>query len=458
MTPSTRLSWSTLANAADGAIVEVEGWMAPVEFDAAHSYFFLVPEMSCCLGCVPRDPGQAIEVFAERQIPIAAGPVRLRGRWRVLRDDPNGWLWQLREARVLEASQPWLSRRSVLGGALALPFVAAPAAAQTDERAQAVQKILSETPGIDIHSHAGGILRAGLSFSDVITQMKQGGMGAICLAMVADSPVTRVQSDGRIQAMRNPEDGELYRWSGPAFMRVLTLAKEQGLAIVDSAQALRAASAGRPSLVISAEGADFLEGRVERIDEAFRRYGLRHLQLTHYRPNELGDIQTEAPVHNGLTDFGAQAIRRCNQLGIVVDVAHGTFDLVKRAAEVTSKPLVISHTSLAGRPGPRSRQINVDHARIIAQTGGVIGVWPPASIYSTMDALAAGMARLAEAVGVDHVGIGTDQRGLTGPSVFESYRQLPELAQALLARGFNAGEVGKIVGGNYVRVFAQTLG
>ena len=458
MTSSTRLSWGKLAQAEDGALVEVEGWMAPIELDAAHSYFFLVPEMSCCLGCVPRDPSQAIEVFAERPVPIAAGPVRLRGRWRALSDDPNGWLWQLREARVLASSQPSLSRRSVLGGALALPFAAAPAAAQTDERTEAAKAILAETPGIDIHSHAGGILRTGLAFSDVASQMKQGGMAAICLAMVADSPVTRILSDGRIQAQRNPEEGELYRWSGPAFGRVLALAKEQGLAVIDSSAALRAASAERPSIVVSAEGADFLEGRIDRVDEALRKYGMRHLQLTHYRPNELGDIQTEDPVHIGLTEFGAEVIRRCNALGIVVDVAHGTFDLVKRAAEVTSKPLVISHTSMTGRPGPRSRQISADHARLIAQTGGVIGVWPPGAIYSTMEALAAGMARLADAVGVDHVGIGSDQRGLTGPSTFNRYTQLPDLVRALLAHGFTAAEIGKIVGGNYSRVFVATLG
>ena len=45
---------------------------------------------------------------------------------------------------------------------------------------------------------------------------------------------------------------------------------------------------------------------------------------THYRVNELGDIQTEAPVHGGLTDAGAEVIRRCNRRGLVVDVAHGT--------------------------------------------------------------------------------------------------------------------------------------
>ena len=68
----------------------------------------------------------------------------------------------------------------------------------------------------------------------------------------------------------------------------------------------------------SAEGADFLEGRLERLEEAHRLHHLRHLQLTHYRVNELGDIQTTLPVHGGLTAFGAEIIRACNRLGIVV--------------------------------------------------------------------------------------------------------------------------------------------
>jgi membrane dipeptidase len=185
---------------------------------------------------------------------------------------------------------------------------------------------------------------------------------------------------------------------------------------------------------------------------------MRHLQLVHYRPNELGDIQTEAPVHNGLTDFGVEVIRACNRLGVVVDLAHAPFELVKRAAEATSRPMILSHTSLTGAPGPRSRQISADHARTVAQTGGVIGVWPPASIFPTIDAMAAGMARLADVVGTDHVGLGSDMRGLTGPSVLPSYRAFPLLAQALLARGFSAEDAGKILGGNYGRVFAANIG
>ena len=163
-------------------------------------------------------------------------------------------------------------------------------------------------------------------------------------------------------------------------------------------------------------------------------------------------------MHGGLTPTGAEVVRRCNRLGIVVDVAHGTYDLVRQAAAVTDKPLVLSHTSLSAAPGPRSRLISPDHARAIAGTGGVIGLWPPASIFPDLDAMAAGIARMADVVGVEHVGLGSDMNGLVGPSTFDSYRDLPRLADALSRRGFGPDDVRRILGGNYARVFRASLG
>ena len=221
---------------------------------------------------------------------------------------------------------------------------------------------------------------------------------------------------------------------------------------------MRSAPATGPSIIVTAEGADFLEGRIERVDEMRISCGMRHLQLVHYRPNELGDIETEDPVQGGLTDFGAAVVRACNRLGIAVDVAHGTYDLVKRAATVTTRPLILSHTSLSPAPAPHSRQISPDHARAVAQTGGVIGIWPPASIFATLDDMVDGFSRMVEVVGVDHVGLGTDMRGLTGPSVLDNYRDLPLLTEKLLDRGFAPVDIGKILGGNYARVFAATVG
>src|SRR5262245_52616650 len=107
---------------------------------------------------------------------------------------------------------------------------------------------------------------------------------------------------------------------------------------------------------MTSEGADFLEGALTRLDDAYHRHGLRQLQLTHYRVNELGDIQTEAPVHDGLTVFGADVIRACNRLGIVVDLAHAPLALVKRAVEVAARPVILSHTSLTPQPGAAIRR------------------------------------------------------------------------------------------------------
>src|SRR5207253_4098237 len=80
---------------------------------------------------------------------------------------------------------------------------------------------------------------------------------------------------------------------------------------------------GQPAIVADVEGLDFLDGKVERLEEAHQR-GIRHLQLVHYTPNDIGDFQTGAITHQGLTSFGAEAIRACHRLGFVCDVAHAT--------------------------------------------------------------------------------------------------------------------------------------
>ncbi|HEX2885817.1 MAG TPA: membrane dipeptidase [Vineibacter terrae] len=475
---ATMLDWSQLADGTpdcpQGAIVEIAGWAAPVAEGAQHDYFLLTPEPVCCWSCLPSDPGRCIEVLAAEALSLPSRPVRLRGRWHRLADgDPGGWRWQLREARIAAVlPRPGdgfgLGRRLMLAAPpLLYPvFAAAQGAlpgATPGQRAEDARRLIARTITVDLHSHAGRILGAERvashsPFTAVADPMREGGMALVCLAMVADTPVTRILPERRIVPSRAPEPGELYAWGQRAFARVVDLVRSQKLAVVSSAATLAAARQHGPAVVIAAEGADFLEVRVERLHEAQASWQLRHLQLTHYRVNELGDIQTEAPQHGGLTDFGAEVVRACNRLGIVVDVAHGTFDLVKRAASVTTRPLVLSHTSLSARPAPRSRLISPDHARLVARTGGVIGIWPPTTIFADMAAYVAGMARMVDVVGIDHVGIGSDMLGLLSPAVFDSYRQLPDLAAALLAGGFKAEDAAKILGGNYVRVLTATAG
>src|SRR5262252_4734362 len=135
----------------------------------------------------------------------------------------------------------------------------------------------------------------------------------------------------------------------------------------------RARAAGRPAAVLAVEGGDFLEGRLDRVQQAYER-GIRSIQLVHYRVNELGDIQTQPPRHGGVTPFGRDVVREMNRLGMLVDVAHATFDVARAAVDSASKPLVLSHT-VVDVPG-LARAVSREHARMVAQTGGVVGVFP----------------------------------------------------------------------------------
>ena len=472
-----RLTWTDIATAqADAArdqMVELAGFPSAPDAVGRAGYFLLLAEAACCAGHVPRHPSAAVEVFATAPLPMRAGRLRLRGSWRVQADGVDHWRYQLHDAQAIDPpgwsglTRPgWsgLTRRGALtaGPLLCLATAACAAEPAADAaRTAAARRVIRSANPVDIHSHAGGIantarLRSGIGFSPIRAPMRAGGMAVVCLAMVSDSPTHHVEG-GRIRPYRDPAPGELRDHATMAFDRILDVVRREQLRIVATAADCKAASADAPAAIIAAEGADFLEGRIDRLEDAYRRWTLRHLQLTHYRVNELGDIQTEPPAHGGLTDFGAVVIQRCNQLGIVVDVAHGTIDLVRRAAAVTRKPLVLSHTSFAARPGPFSRQISAEHAKLIAATGGVIGVWPPASIYPNLAAVAAGIMRMVDAAGIDHVGIGTDLRGLVGGTVFPDYDTLPALTEALLQGGLTETETGKVLGGNYARVFAANL-
>ncbi len=359
-----------------------------------------------------------------------------------------------------------VSRRTLLAGAAgaALAGCAAPPAVPSTDPADAWWT--ADGPTIDMHSHAGRVSLghdpvrgAARPFVAVADAMRAGGLHALCLAIVADGSATRVAADGRrIEPYRTPAPGELYALSTQAFARAAALVAQERLRVATDAAGLRAATREGPTVIVASEGADFLEGDLDRIDEAWSLHRLRHLQLTHYRPNELGDIQTEAPVAGGLTDFGAAVVRRCNRRGLVVDVAHGPLALVRRAAEVSEKPLVLSHTSLARLPGPRSRQITVEHARAVAGTGGVVGVWPSAGVFRSLAQMADGVKRLVDAIGIDHVGLGSDMLGFISPPVFDSYRQLPDFAGLLVAAGLSRAEARKVLGGNYLRVFEASVG
>ncbi|NMJ40406.1 peptidase M19 [Roseomonas sp. JC162] len=454
------ISWTALQRGeepADGARAALEGEAFPPDAATTDGGLLLVPEAACCLGCRP-DPDTTVEVTLSMPWRPRPGRLRVEGVWR--RVAGEGWRGRFEAARVLPLPSPvfGMGRRALL----AAPLVCAAPRVARAQGSGAAQALVAAARPADLHSHAGRVILARRAvqrpFQPVAAPMREGGMTLIALAMVADTPTTQVV-ENRIEAFREPDPGELWQHGLAAFARLQALVAGEGLVVVtDRAGLARSRQAGAPpAVVVAAEGADMLEGRIERVEVLFREQRLRHLQLVHYRVNELGDIQTAAPVHGGLTGFGAEVVRACNRLGILVDVAHGTEPLVRRAAEVTTKPLVLSHTAIARRPSLRSRWVTADHARLVAATGGVVGVWPIVDRPPSVRAYAESIARMVDAIGIDHVGVGSDMRGLLSPASFEEYRLTPDLAEALLAVGFDPASAAKVLGGNYARVLGAVL-
>ncbi len=308
-----------------------------------------------------------------------------------------------------------LSRRAFLGGAAAMAVAgcAGVKGRKLEDLDPRVPGVLAGAISVDMHTHSAGAGFSRVAKYDLADHMRRGRMSAVCLCHSADGPVIRrPPTGGRIRQYRDPAPGELYEFTRQRLTFMDSLLGPAGLTRVLTPADLDAAkAAGRPALIVTIEGCHFMDGRLERVEEVYRR-GVRQLQVVHYMPSELGDQQTEEAKWGGLSPLGVDTIRECNRLGIVVDVAHGTFKLVEQAARVSAVPFILSHTSLTTAPlQPYTRLISADHAKLMAQAGGVIGVWPAA--YQFVDARdwVSGIARLVDVAGVDHVGLGTDMEG-----------------------------------------------
>ena len=359
-------------------------------------------------------------------------------------------LLALADARSEDAR---LSRRGFLA-ASAAPLLAA-ACATAPAPSGPTRDLLDATLSFDLHSHPG--LFKSMS-NDTLAGHRQsaelGRVKLIALTATSDAPVIAPNRAGALHAIREPKPGELYAsmyrqidalvaWSGGASMPIVSSVTDAG-------------TPGPPVRgILAVEGCDFLEGRIDRVQEAFDR-GIRSLQLVHYRVNELGDIQTEPAVHGGLTAFGKEAVREMKRLGIVIDVAHARFEVVSGVVDTTTQPIVLSHSNIMDSSG-WVRFISPEHARLVAGTGGVIGAMP--IIFGRRSDDITGyvhhVSRLVDAAGIDHVGIGTDMDGIGPSAIFTSYARWPSLAAALIDHGYHPEEVAKILGGNAQRVFRR---
>jgi membrane dipeptidase len=316
----------------------------------------------------------------------------------------------------------------------------------------------------DLHCHPGAFLSKGTkaypgdaAVLKTVTEMNAGRLSGGFFGLVADAPLIELGPAGVItKGTFGPGDG----WR--EYQRQMAILKEM-LKTLPATLATKAADLDRGftdkkvAAFISCEGGDFLGGDPSLLDQAYAD-GVRSVQIVHYVPNELGDLQTSAPVHNGLSAAGKAVVKKMNSLGMVIDVAHASYKTVQDVVELTTAPIILSHSILKmenTRP-LSARAITPEHAKLVAKTGGVIGAWP-SGFNTSFDEYVDNTLLLVKTVGVDHVGLGTDMDGNFKP-VLSSYTQLPQWAAAMEAKGLSREEVGKVMGGNVRRVLGKVIG
>ena len=325
----------------------------------------------------------------------------------------------------------------------------------------------SRGPWIDVHAHPGRCFLAGLGDDDPLARLLGGdgsatalhasqaaGLAGVSFATVADLAVLAPTPEGGLHAGRPFRPGEARADHQRQLDGLCRLADVEGVAIARTAGDLVGAhDAGQTAVLITCEGGDFLEGEGERLADAHSA-GMSSLTLVHYRVNEIGDIQTEPPVHGGLTPFGREVVTECNRLGVVVDCAHATMETTLGVLEVSEAPVMISHSHLDHLDRHHPRLLSGDHARAVAATGGLVGAWPSGVTSTTFADFVDEIVRLVDLIGVDHVAIGTDLDA-NYKAVVTEHGQFVAIAEQLADRGLGPADVDGILGGNVVELFRR---
>ena len=288
--------------------------------------------------------------------------------------------------------------------------------------------------------------------------LRRAGVDAVVAKAVGDPIVTRWYVG------RNPWDAVEAQ-----LVQIERQAGDAGALVVQSVEGLTQARArGVPAVVLGVEGADAVGRDVDRID-AWHERGVRVIVLVHLRDNVLGTTclpwQRYAgplPVRHhaspGLSPIGARIVKRMNQLGVLVDVAHADRATLLDVVDVATAPVVSSHTG-ARALQDFPRYLADDELRAIASTGGVVGLWPYRArrfgVRSISD-LVTHARHIAETVGAEHLAVGTDMNGVPGVMAgFANETDLPKLTAALLDGGFDNREVEGILGANALGVLGR---
>jgi len=380
-----------------------------------------------------------------------------------------------------------LSASLLLSFAIASPLAMARAPFVVDTHIDAPEQLMQHWVDLGTNTadrqfdgpkaHAGGL---GVAFMSIYTSPAQDGDGTAW--QVANQMIDSVEA----LAQRHPDQFAL---------------------LVSPRDAERQVADGRVLLPLGMENAAPLGDKLGNVRFFFDR-GVRYITLAHSANNRLADSSYALEKKwNGLSPFGREVVREMNRLGIMVDVSHLGDASAREAIALSTVPVIASHSAFRHFTPDFERNISDELARAIAAKGGVVQVpfgtafIDPASAADTQaffrasddfdrrdaELRAQGKPGLDRArfdadwdaahpprkstlaqvldeidygvklVGVDHVGIGSDFDGVDGhlPDELQTTADYPRLAAGLRARGYSDADIGKILGGNLLRTWAE---
>src|SRR5688572_17267002 len=340
--------------------------------------------------------------------------------------------------------------------------LAHPVAAQVNREAR-LAAIHSRFVFADIHAHPSAFHRANVERieSAEIARYKRGLMDLVVANVSSDAAYQGgvTNRDGtRVPRLSNNEvhptrPGEPFAFTVDRFERILKTIESGDAVLASSPEAVLAAKRdGKLAILPALEGADGLEGNLENLRTLHRR-GLRLLQIMHFLDNNLGSNQIPPYEDRGLTDLGKDMVREANRLGIIVDLAHANTRTIMDALAVSTQPIIFSHTG-AKALYQGDRYLTDDEIRAIAAKGGVIGIWPTAA-FRDIPGMVRHIDHVKKLAGIDHIAIASDLRGMSYLDAFGEEANFRAIAEGLIDAGYSDDEIGKVMGGNFFRLWQQ---
>lgn len=324
-----------------------------------------------------------------------------------------------------------------------------------------------------------------------LARMKEGGLTAEFFSVYVDRSYAVKGGSAR----RALDQIDLVYRAAERYPEKLTMA-------TSVADIRRAKKQGRIAALMGIEGGHAIENSLMVLRD-FYRLGVRYMTLTHNNTNDWADACCDPARHNGLSDYGRDVVREMNRLGMLVDVSHVSDKTMSDVLDISSAPVIASHSS-ARALNSHLRNVPDELLRRIARNGGVVMVnfYPVFIDQKALDASRERNERLkpqldalnerfkddpkrlseerqkvfdanplpqtplsvlmdhidhiAKVAGVGHVGIGSDFDGVSSlPVGMEDISKLPVITYELLRRGYKENDIRKILGENLLRAFGE---